>query len=54
MAIDGIKKKVPGFKSLKQYFLDTFGFDFEEAQKNFMDSYAGYCLICYLLQIKDR
>lgn len=31
-----------------------FGFDFPEAQKNFIQSLAGYSLVCYLLQVKDR
>jgi len=51
--LDGIKKKYPGY-SLKKFFIETYGFNFEEAQKNFMDSLAAYSLLCYLLQIKDR
>ena len=51
-SIDGVKKKAK--KYLRQFFLDTYGFSFGEAQKNFMDSLAAYCLICYFLQIKDR
>ena len=54
MSIDGIKKKTPNYKGLKQFYMDNFGYDFEEAQKNFIDSFAGYCLVCYFLQIKDR
>jgi len=53
LSLDGIKKNNPG-KSLLQFFKETYGYDFEEARKNFMDSLAAYCIICYLLQIKDR
>jgi len=52
-SIDGLKKKYPG-KPLLTFFKETYGHDFEEAQKNFIDSLAAYCLICYFLQIKDR
>jgi phosphatidylinositol kinase/protein kinase (PI-3 family) len=32
----------------------TYGFGFEEAQKNFVESLAAYSLVSYFLQIKDR
>lgn len=45
-------------KSLREYFMDEFGGDdsenFKAAQRNFMQSCAAYCLISYLLQVKDR
>lgn len=45
-------------KSLREYFIDEFGGEttenFKSAQKNFMQSCAAYCLISYLLQVKDR
>uniref|UniRef100_A0A182PQC4 Phosphatidylinositol 4-kinase beta n=1 Tax=Anopheles epiroticus TaxID=199890 RepID=A0A182PQC4_9DIPT len=45
-------------KSLKDYFIDEFGdvetVAFRRAQRNFMHSCAAYCLISYLLQVKDR
>ena len=28
--------------------------EFLEAQRNFVCSVAGYCLVCYLLHVKDR
>lgn len=47
-------------KSLSDYFADEYGGDSEDsdrfrtAQRNFMQSCAAYCLISYLLQVKDR
>lgn len=44
-------------KSLREYFVDEYGEateDFCQAQRNFMQSCAAYCLISYLLQVKDR
>lgn len=45
-------------KSLRDYFVDEYGSpeseDFKIAQKNFIQSCAAYCLISYLLQVKDR
>jgi hypothetical protein len=45
--------------SLLDYFLQEFGQSktseaFLSAQKNFVESCAGYSIICYLLQVKDR
>ncbi|XP_055914626.1 serine-rich adhesin for platelets isoform X2 [Eupeodes corollae] len=45
-------------KSLRDYFIDEYGDaggeKFRTAQKNFVQSCAAYCLISYLLQVKDR
>ncbi|KAK3088656.1 hypothetical protein FSP39_022005 [Pinctada imbricata] len=45
-------------KSLLEYFIHEFGpmnsEGFLTAQKNFVMSCAGYCLLCYLIQVKDR
>ena len=45
-------------KSLRDYFIDEYGSPegegFRLAQKNFVQSCAAYCLISYLLQVKDR
>lgn len=45
-------------KSLREYFIDEYGDPDDEpfrmAQNNFMQSCAAYCLISYLLQVKDR
>ncbi|EGR27387.1 phosphatidylinositol 4-kinase, putative [Ichthyophthirius multifiliis] len=54
LSLDYIKKHVPNYNSLNDFYQITFGDYFEEAQKNFVESLAGYSLICYLLQIKDR
>jgi len=44
--------------SLLSYFTLEFGSktseEFLEAQRNFVESCAGYCLVCYLMQVKDR
>ncbi|KAI8921573.1 hypothetical protein BC831DRAFT_476559 [Entophlyctis helioformis] len=44
--------------TLYDYFIKEFGQpgcdNFQRAQDNFMRSLAGYSIICYLLQIKDR
>ena len=44
--------------SLLEYFESEFGpqnsEEFLTAQRNFVQSCAGYCLVCYLMQVKDR
>jgi phosphatidylinositol 4-kinase len=44
--------------NLYEYFLCTFGQEnsneYREARKNFIESLAAYCVISYILQIKDR
>ncbi|XP_076355706.1 phosphatidylinositol 4-kinase beta-like isoform X1 [Tachypleus tridentatus] len=44
--------------SLLDYFLQEFGSltseEFLSAQKNFVESCAAYCLLSYLIQVKDR
>jgi hypothetical protein len=58
VSIDSLKKKFPNFTSLKDYFIKVYGVPesnrFRKAQQNFIESLAGYCVVCYLLQIKDR
>ncbi|CAH1773493.1 unnamed protein product [Owenia fusiformis] len=44
--------------SLLNYFIHEYGppnsEEFLEAQRNFVQSCAGYCMVCYLMQVKDR
>lgn len=58
VSIDGLKKKFPNYSSLKDYYTKVYGNTeskrFRKAQQNFIESMAGYCVVCYLLQIKDR
>ena len=53
LSIDAIKKKINGI-DLNCFFRSFFNENFEEAQKNFCESLAGYSLITYILNIKDR
>eukprot|EP01017_Pseudomicrothorax_dubius_P005605 TRINITY_DN11444_c0_g1_i3.p1 TRINITY_DN11444_c0_g1~~TRINITY_DN11444_c0_g1_i3.p1 ORF type:complete len:776 (+),score=169.98 TRINITY_DN11444_c0_g1_i3:66-2393(+) len=53
LSLDALKKRMFG-KSLLRIFEEVFENSFEEAQKNFVESLAGYSLVCYLLQVKDR
>ena len=47
-----------GQMSLLDYFLQEFGQinseEFLTAQRNFVESCAAYCVVSYLLQVKDR
>ncbi|OMJ79584.1 hypothetical protein SteCoe_20393 [Stentor coeruleus] len=57
ISIDALKKATQR-KTLYEYFLQTYGEEnshtFRKARKCFMRSLAGYSLLCYILQIKDR
>ncbi len=58
--MDGLKKKFPkpraGQKpwTLRTFYEKYFGENFLEAQKNFVESLAGYCLFNYVFNVKDR
>lgn len=59
ISIDRLKKTYPEMDSLRTYYVKTFGGSvksktFKKARKAFVRSLAGYSLLCYLLQIKDR
>ena len=59
VSIDGLKKALPqDQKTLYNFFLLQYGQRkskrFKQAKKCFMRSLAGYSLVCYILQIKDR
>jgi Phosphatidylinositol 3- and 4-kinase len=57
-SLDRIKKQNPFIESLKHYFITKFGGFNSKAYKNavlsFLESLAGFSLVCYFLQIKDR
>ena len=55
ISFDALKKKLlENNITFTDFFQNHFGDDFEESQKNFAESLAGYSLVCYLLAIKDR
>ena len=55
ISFDALKKKLlENDLTFTEFFERYFGDDFEEGQKNFTESLAGYSLVCYLLSIKDR
>jgi len=55
LSLDKLKKQ---HTNLLNFFIQAFGQPseppFKEAQKNFVKTLAGYSIVCYLLQIKDR
>lgn len=57
ISLHQIKKQKQGI-SLLEYFTEEFGEvtseKFLSCQKNFVQSCAAYCLICYFTQVKDR
>lgn len=58
ISIHSLKKRTPNFVSLLDYFERAYGKagsrPFREAQRRFIRSMAGYSLVSYFLQIKDR
>jgi phosphatidylinositol 4-kinase len=55
ISIDSLKKKLLEKKiSVNNFCRYYFRDNFEEFQKNFVESLAAYCIVCYLIQIKDR
>ena len=53
-SIDGILKNIPKEWDLNKFYRTYFGDSFKIAQKNFANSLAGFCLLSYYLDIKDR
>lgn len=53
ISIDQLKKKYYK-KDLNLFYREIFNDNFYFAQRNFCESLAAYCLICYLLEIRDR
>ena len=54
ISIDYLKKNMPQEWDLSVFYRAFYKNNFEEAQKNFCESLAAYCLLCYLLEIRDR
>lgn len=56
-SIHSIKSRFPDITSLHDFYVAKYQENsptFKLAQRNFVESMAGYSLVCYLLQIKDR
>ncbi|CAI9108882.1 OLC1v1008583C1 [Oldenlandia corymbosa var. corymbosa] len=56
-SIHSIKSRYSNISSLREFFNAKYQENspsFKLAQRNFVESMAGYSLVCYLLQIKDR
>ncbi|KAM7258601.1 hypothetical protein ACFE04_014342 [Oxalis oulophora] len=56
-SIHSIKSRHPNITSLRDFFIAKYEENsptFKLAQRNFVESMAGYSLVCYLLQVKDR
>ena len=57
ISLDALKKATER-KTLLEHFITQYGGEdsryFKKARKEFMKSLAGYSLLCYFLQIKDR
>ncbi|KAG6961579.1 hypothetical protein JG688_00009017 [Phytophthora aleatoria] len=58
ISIDSLKRNDREFTTLLDFFTRHFGDpstpEFHKARANFVSSMAGYAIVCYLLQIKDR
>lgn len=58
ISIDSLKRNDTEFTTLLDFFTRHFGDpstpEFRRARANFVSSMAGYSIVCYLLQIKDR
>ncbi|KAI9914250.1 hypothetical protein PsorP6_004965 [Peronosclerospora sorghi] len=58
ISIDSLKRNDREFTTLLDFFTRHFGDvstpEFQRARSNFVRSMAGYAIVCYLLQIKDR
>ncbi|GAB4855690.1 Phosphatidylinositol 4-kinase beta 1 [Ancistrocladus abbreviatus] len=56
-SIHSIKSRYPNITSLREFFNAKYQENspsFKLAQRSFVESMAGYSLVCYLLQVKDR
>ncbi|KAK7358828.1 hypothetical protein VNO77_00768 [Canavalia gladiata] len=56
-SLHSIKSRHPNISSLREFFSAKYHENspsFKLAQRNFVESMAGYSLVCYFLQVKDR
>lgn len=56
-SLHSIKSRYPKVSSLREFFAAKYlanSPSFKLAQRNFVESMAGYSLVCYILQVKDR
>lgn len=58
ISIDSLKRNDRAFTTLLDFFIRHFGdpstSEFRKARSNFVSSMAGYAIVTYLLQVKDR
>lgn len=58
ISIDSLKRNDRAFTTLLDFFVRHFGdpstSEFRKARSNFVSSMAGYAIVTYLLQVKDR
>ncbi|XP_071731185.1 phosphatidylinositol 4-kinase beta 1-like isoform X2 [Rutidosis leptorrhynchoides] len=56
-SLHSIKSRFSNVTSLRDFFIAKYQEDspsYKLAQRNYVESMAGYSLVCYLLQVKDR
>ncbi|ESW31827.1 hypothetical protein PHAVU_002G271500 [Phaseolus vulgaris] len=56
-SLHSIKSRYPNISSLREFFSAKYQENspgFKLAQRSFVESMAGYSLVCYFLQVKDR
>ena len=58
VSMDVLRRSVPNYTTLRAFFETFFGpegsVEFTKARDNFVKSLAPYCIVCYLLNLKDR
>lgn len=54
LSLHSIKKNYINYTTLQNFFLENWPNTYEEAQRNYVQSMAGYSLVCYILNLKDR